>query len=123
MYSEKVLEHFLHPRNVGTIENADGFGKAGGGPRCPEDLAYIWIRVIEGRIAEIKHKTLGCPVAIAVSSMTCVMAQGKMLAEALQITPERVVEALGGIPERKVDSTVGPRALQQAIADYQARRE
>lgn len=123
MYSEKVLDHFLHPHHVGTIENADGFGKAGGGPRCPEDLAYIWIRVADGRIAEIKHKTLGCPVAIAASSVTCVMAQGKTLEEALEITPEKVIEALGSVPERKVDSTVGPKALHQAIADYQARRK
>jgi len=122
MYTQKVIEHFLHPRHVGTIENADGFGKAGGGPRCPEDLAYVWIRVARGRIVEIKHKTLGCPVAIAASSVTCEMAQGKTLAEALQITPEVVIEALGGVPERKADSTVGPKALHKAIADYQAKR-
>ena len=123
MYSEQILDHFRHPRNVGSIENADSFGKAGGGPRCPEDLAYFWIRVADGRIAEVKHKTLGCPVAIAASSLTCVMAQGKTLAEALQITPEVVAEALGGIPEQKADSTVGPKALHQAIADYRARRK
>jgi len=123
MYSEKVIEHFLHPQHVGTIEDADGFGKAGGGDRCPEDIAYVWIRVADGRIAEIKHKTLGCPVAIAASSVTCDMALGKTLDEALDITPEVVIEALGGVPERKKDSTVGPRALQQAIADYRARRE
>jgi len=122
MYSKKVLEHFLHPRHVGTIGNADGFGKAGGGPRCPDDLAYFWIRVTDGRIAEVRHKTLGCPVAIAASSMTSAMAQGRTLTEALQITPEIVAEALGGISERKADSTVGLEALRRAIADYRAKR-
>ena len=123
MYSKQILEHFRNPRNVGKIENADGFGEAGDGPHCPEDLACFWIRVADGRIAEVKHKTLGCPVAIAASSMTSVMAQGKTLTEALQITPEMVAQALGGIPERKADSTVGPEALRQAIADYWARRK
>jgi len=123
MYSEEVLEHFRNPQNVGAIEDADGFGQAGGGPRCPEDITYFWIRVSDGRLVEVKHKTLGCPVAIAASSMTSVMAQGRTLAEALQITPEMVAGALGGIPERKADSTVGPEALRQAIADYWARRK
>lgn len=122
MYSEQVLEHFQHPQHVGTIADADGFGQAGGGPRCPDDLVHLWIRVADGRIAEIKHRTLGCPVAIATSSMTCALAQGKTLAEALAITPEQVIEALGGVPERKADSTVAPQALRQAIADYQTRR-
>ena len=121
MYSETILEHFRHPRNVGNIENADGVGKSGGGPRCPEDLAFVWIRVADGRIVEVKHKTLGCPVAIAASSMTCVMAQDKTLAEALQITPERVAESLGRIPERKLGSIVGPEALREAISDYRAK--
>ena len=123
MYGKQILEHFRNPRNVGSIENADGFGKAGGGPRCPEDLAYFWIQVTDGRIVEVKHKTLGCPVAIAASSVTSVMAEGKTLEEALQITPEMVAEALGGIPDRKADSTVGPEALHQAIADYKAKGE
>ena len=74
MYSKKVLEPFLHPRNMKTIENADGFGKAAGGPRCPEDLAYMWIRVDNDRLVVVKHKTLGCPIAIAASSMTSVLA-------------------------------------------------
>ncbi len=121
MYSEKILEHFRDPRHVGAIENADGVGKGGGGPRCPEDLAFVWIRVADGRVVEVKHKTLGCPVAIAASSMTCVMAQDKTLAEALQITPERVAESLGGIPERKAGSAVGPEALRAAICDYRAK--
>ncbi len=121
MYSEKVLEHFQQPRNVGTIEHADGFGKATGGGRCPEDLAYFWIRVVSGGIVEVKQKTRGCPVAIATSSMTSVMAEGKTLEEALQITREVVAEALDEVPENKLDSIVGPAALREAIADYQAK--
>ena len=87
MYSEQILEHFRNPRNVGKVENADGFGEAGGGPHCPEDLACFWIQVADGRIAEVKHKTLGCPVAIVASSMTSVMAQGKSLRETRMRSP------------------------------------
>lgn len=121
MYSEKVLEYFIHPSSVGTIENADGFGQAGGGPHCPEDVAYIWIQVENGRIVDARHKTIGCPVAIAASCMTCDLAKGKLLEEALEITPEQVAGELGGIPEDKKDSSVGPLALQKAIADYKKR--
>jgi nitrogen fixation NifU-like protein len=82
----------------------------------------VWIRVADDCIAEVKHKTQGCPVAIAASSMTSVMAQGKTLAEALQITEEMVVQALGGVPERKADSIVAVGALRQAVADYQGKQ-
>ena len=118
MYSEKVIEHFTNPRNVGAIEDADGFGQAGGGPKCPEDLTYFWIRVSEGRIVEVKHKTLGCPVAIASSSITSALAEGKTIEEALRITSQAVIEALGGIPDRKMDSNLGPDALRRAIENY-----
>jgi len=118
MYSEKVLDHFTNPRNVGAIEDADGFGQAGGGPKCPEDLTYFWIRVSDGRIAEVKHKTLGCPVAIACSSITSAIAEGKTIEEALRITPQAIIEALGEIPDRKMDSNLGPDALRRAIENY-----
>ncbi|MBC8263576.1 MAG: iron-sulfur cluster assembly scaffold protein [Anaerolineales bacterium] len=118
MYSERVLEHFRDPRNVGAIEGADGFGKAGGGPKCPEDITYFWIRVAGGRLVEVKHKTMGCPVAIASSSITSVMAEGKAIQDALRITPQAVIEALGDIPERKMDSNLGPHALRRAIENY-----
>ena len=118
MYSEMVLEHFRNPRNVGAIEDADGFGKAGGGLKCPEDIAYFWIRVSDGRLVEVKHKTMGCPVAIASSSITSVMAEGKAIQEALRITPQAVIEALGGIRDRKMDSNLGPDALRRAIENY-----
>ncbi len=123
MYSEKVIDHFTNPRNVGAIEDADGFGQAGGGPKCPDDITYFWIRVSNGRITEVKHKTLGCPVAIASSSITSAMAEGKTIEEALRITPEAVIEALGGIPERKLDSNLGPEALRKAIENYMATHE
>jgi len=118
LYSEEVLEHFRNPQNVGAIEDADGFGQAGGGPKCPEDVTYFWIRVSDGRLVEVKHKTMGCPVAIASSSITSAMAEGKTIQEALSITPQDVIEALGGIPERKMDSNLGLRALRRAIENY-----
>jgi len=121
MYSEKILQHFQHPHNVGEIAGADGFGKATGGEHCPEDLAYFWIRVEGERLAEVKQKTRGCPVAIAASSATGVLAEGKTLQEAERITSEVVAALLGDMPERKLDSIVGPKALQAAIADYRAR--
>jgi nitrogen fixation NifU-like protein len=121
MYSEKILQHFQHPHNVGEIARADGFGKATGGEHCPEDLAYFWIRVEGERLAEVKQKTRGCPVAIAASSATGFLAEGKTLQEAERITSEVVAALLGEMPERKLDSIVGPKALQAAIADYRAR--
>lgn len=121
MYSQKILEHFRQPHNIGTIEDADGVGKAGGDEYCPEDLAYIWIRVQDGRIVEIKQQTKGCPAAIASSSMTTLLAEGRTLERALDITQEMVAEALGGIPERKAHSNLGPLALRQAIEDYRAK--
>lgn len=121
MYSDRILQHFQNPHNVGEIKEADGFGKATGGERCPEDLAYFWIRVDGERLAEVKQKTRGCPVAIAASSVTGALAEGKTLAEAERITTEVVAALLGDMPERKLDSIVGPKALQAAIADYRAK--
>ncbi len=122
MYSEQVLTHFRTPKNVGVIEDPDGKGKAGGGPKCPDDLAYVWIRVKEGRIVDIKHKTQGCPFAIASSSVTTQMAKGKTVQEALGIGKEVVAEALGEIPQRKLDSIVAPQALKKAIRDFQSKK-
>jgi len=93
-------------------------GEAGGGSRCPEDLAHVRIRVAGECLVEVKHKTLGCPVAIAASSLTCELALGRTLAKAQEITAELVTDALGEMPEHKVDSVVAPRALRRAIADY-----
>jgi len=121
MYSKQVLQHFQKPQNVGEIAGPDGLGKAAGGDRCPEDLAYFWIRVQDGCIAEVKQKTRGCPVAIAASSVTTEMALGKTLEEADAITLEMVADQLGEMPERKLDSIVGPKALRAAIEDYRSR--
>ncbi len=121
VYTPKVREHFAKPQNVGTCDGADGQGKSGGGEHCPDDQAYIWIRVRNGRIQEIRHKTLGCPVAIASSSMTTVLAQGKRLEDAETITDQQVIEALGGVPEDKRGSVVAPKALRAAIDDYRSR--
>ena len=117
-YTPAVLEHFANPRHVGVLENADAVGQGGGGPMCPEDMAYVWIRVRDGRIDAISHRTMGCPVAISSSSVTCTLAWGKTLEEALAITPEIVIAALGGVPEHKADSVVAPEALRKAIAAY-----
>jgi nitrogen fixation NifU-like protein len=121
MYSEEILRHFQNPQHVGDLVPADGVGIAHGGQNCPNDIAHFWIRVDKGRIVEIGHKTKGCPVAIASSSMTAELAEGRTLEEAEALTPEMVADALGGMPERKFDSIVGPLALRNAIADYRRR--
>jgi nitrogen fixation NifU-like protein len=121
MYSEQILKHFQQPQNVGEIQNADGAGRSSGGEHCPEDLAYFWIQVKDGRIVQVRQKTRGCPVAIAASSMTSALAQNKTLEEAEGISEEMVAQALGEVPEQKLDSIVGPRALAAAIADYRSK--
>ena len=121
LYTPTLLEHFANPRHVGTLPDADASAQGGGGPLCPEDMAYVWIKVRDGRIVEIRHKTMGCPVAVASSSMTCTLAEGKTLDEALEITAEKVIAALGGVPERKVDSVVATEALRKAIEAYRER--
>lgn len=119
-YTPTVLDHFTNPRHVGVLEPSDAFGEGGGGYLCPEDMAHVWIRVEDGRIAAISHRTIGCPVAIASSSITCTLALGKTLEEAAEITRDVVVKALGGVPERKLDSIVAPMALHKAIESYRA---
>jgi len=122
MYSEQILKHFQDPQNVGELVEADGVGIAHGGENCPHDIAHFWIRVDRGRVVEISHKTKGCPVAIASSSMTAVLAEGRTLDEVEALTADMVADALGGMPERKLDSIVGPLALHNAVADYRQRQ-
>ncbi len=122
MYSDEILKHFQNPQCVGAIEHEDGFGQASGGEQCPEDVAHFWIRVVDGRVVEVKQRTRGCPVAIAASSVTAVLAQDKTVDEAAQITEGQVALCLGDIPERKLGSIVGPRALRAAVEDYLARQ-
>ena len=116
-YTEKVLDHFQNPRNVGEIEDADGIGRAGN-PVCG-DLIEVYIKVKNNLIQDIKFKTFGCTAAIAVSSMATVMAKGKTLNDVLKITNSLVVKELGGLPEQKLHcSNMGADALHSAVKDY-----
>ncbi|MDD4162862.1 MAG: Fe-S cluster assembly scaffold protein NifU [Methanothrix sp.] len=116
-YSKKVMEHFMNPRNVGVIENPDGYGKVGN-PVCG-DLMEIFITVKEDRIDDIKFRTFGCGSAIAVSSRVTEMAKGKTLDEAMKITRKEVAEELGGLPPQKMHcSNLGADALHAAIKNY-----
>jgi len=122
MYSETVMEHFKNPRNVGIIENADGVGEVGN-PVCG-DMMTFYIRVKDGRIADIKFQTFGCGAAIAVSSMVSEMAKGKTLDEASNITNKMVADALMGLPKQKLHcSNLGADALRKAIGDYRGRNK
>ena len=117
MYNEKVMDHFRHPRNVGTIENADGIGEVGN-PVCGDMMTFT-IKVENNIITDVKYQTFGCGAAIAVSSMISEIAIGKTVEEALQITNDMVAESLGGLPEQKHHcSNLGADALHKAIEDY-----
>ena len=117
VYSEKVMEHFMNPRNVGEIEDADGIGEEGN-PVCG-DLMTFYIKVNDGRLSDIKFKTFGCGAAIAVSSIVSEMAMGKTLEEARKITPALVAKELEGLPKNKYHcSNLGAQALNKAIDDY-----
>jgi nitrogen fixation NifU-like protein len=116
-YSKKVMEHFMNPRNVGVIENSDGYGKVGN-PVCG-DLMEIFIKVKNDKIDDIKFRTFGCGSAIAVSSMVTEMAKGKTLEEAMKITRGDVATELEGLPPQKMHcSNLGADALHSAIKDY-----
>jgi nitrogen fixation NifU-like protein len=122
VYSDKVMDHFMHPRNVGEIENADGVGEVGN-PVCG-DMMTFYIKVKDDRLEDIKFKTFGCGAAIAVSSMVSEMAMGKTIDEALKITPQLVADELEGLPKQKYHcSNLGAQALHKAIEDYQSRKE
>jgi len=117
VYSEKVMEHFMNPRNVGEIEDADGIGEEGN-PVCG-DLMTFYIKVEDNRLSDIKFKTFGCGAAIAVSSIVSEMAMGKTLEEARKITPALVAKELEGLPKNKYHcSNLGAQALNKAIDDY-----
>ena len=117
MYSEKVMEHFRNPRNVGEIPDADGVGEVGN-PVCG-DLMKITIKVEDDRIKDIKFQTFGCGAAIATSSMVTELAKGLTLEEALKITKQKVAEELGGLPPQKMHcSNLAADGLRRAIVDY-----
>lgn len=121
VYSEKVLEHFRNPRNVGELENPDGVGVEGN-PVCG-DLMEIHIRVEDDRITDIKFKTFGCGSAIATSSMVTELAKGKTLDEALEITRQDVADELDGLPKQKMHcSNLAADALHKAIEDYRKKQ-
>lgn len=122
-YNEEVIDHFTNPRNVGELpeEETDGFGLVGD-PSCGDQMK-LWISVKSERIEKIAFKSFGCPGAIATSSMLTALAKGKSIEEARRISDDDVVEALGGIPERKKHcSLLGVLAPQAAIKDWDKRR-
>ena len=122
MYSDKVMEHFTHPRNTGEITDADGVGTVGN-PTCG-DLMTMYIKVKDERIVDVKFKTFGCGAAIATSSMTTELAKGKTLKEAMKITRTSVAESLGGFPKVKMRcSNLAADALHAAIKDYEEKKE
>lgn len=116
-YSDKVMDHFSNPRNIGEIKEPDGMGEVGN-PVCG-DMMKFTITVKDNRIEDVKYLTFGCGAAIAVSSMVSEMAKGKTLEEALNITNKQVAEELGGLPGNKMHcSNLGADALHKAIEDY-----
>jgi nitrogen fixation NifU-like protein len=120
LYSEKVMDHFQNPRNVGEIADADGVGEIGN-PVCG-DIMKLYIKVKDNRIADAKFKTFGCGAAIATSSMVTELVKGKTLEEAEKISRETVAEALDGLPPVKMHcSNLAADALQKAIEDYRSR--
>lgn len=120
-YSKKVMEHFMNPRNVGVIENPDGYGKVGN-PVCG-DLMEIYIRVKEDVITDIKFKTFGCGSAIATSSMVTELAKGMQVDEAMKITRNDVANELDGLPPIKMHcSNLAADALHEAIKDYKGKK-
>jgi nitrogen fixation NifU-like protein len=117
MYSDLVIEHFTNPRNVGVIENADGVGRVGN-PVCG-DMMEIFIKVEDGRIADVKFRTFGCGAAIATSSMATEMVKGKPIEDVLRLTRKDVADALGGLPAHKMHcSNLAVDALRAALHDY-----
>jgi nitrogen fixation NifU-like protein len=121
IYSDKVMDHFSNPRNVGTLPDAQGVGQVGN-PVCG-DMMTFYIKVKDDKLADIKFQTFGCGAAIAVSSMVSEMAMGKTLDEAMAISNDKVAEELGGLPKNKMHcSNLGADALHLAIRNYRARR-
>ncbi|MHA1585462.1 MAG: iron-sulfur cluster assembly scaffold protein [Promethearchaeota archaeon] len=123
MYSEKVMDHFRNPRNVGKLENPDAIGEVGN--PADGDLVKIYLKIDEHKIiSNISFQTFGCAAAIATSSMVTEMAKGLNLSEAEKITREDVANALGGLPPKKMEcSNIGAEALHMAINNYRAQKK
>lgn len=121
LYSEKVMDHFTNPRNVGEIEDADGIGEVGNA-KCG-DIMKMFLKIDNGFITDIKFKTFGCGAAVATSSMATEMIKGQKLEDALKLTNKAVVEALDGLPDSKLHcSVLAEQALKAAISDYYKRQ-
>jgi nitrogen fixation NifU-like protein len=120
MYNQTVLDHFQNPRNTGEIPDADGIGSVGN-PACG-DVMKVYIKIADGRLADIRCKTFGCAAAIACGSMASELVKGKTIDEAVGLTREKVAEALQGLPpEKVVCSNLAPDAIRAAIEDYRSR--
>ncbi|UCE65183.1 MAG: Fe-S cluster assembly scaffold protein NifU [Candidatus Zixiibacteriota bacterium] len=121
-YSEIVMDHFANPRNMGDMENPSAVGNVGN-PACG-DMMRLFLKIENGVIVDAKFKTFGCGAAIASSSMLTEMLKGKTLEEALKISNEEVVKALGGLPEAKIHcSVMAEEALKAAVNDYESKEE
>ncbi len=117
LYSEKVLEHFAHPRNVGILENPDGVGEVGNA-KCG-DIMKIYLQIEDDIITDVKFETFGCGSAIASSSVATEMIKGKTVSEALQLSNKEVVDALDGLPNHKLHcSVLAEEAIKSAVQDY-----
>ena len=122
LYSEKVMEHFLHPRNVGVIEDANAVGEVGNA-KCG-DIMKMYLKIEDNVIQDVKFETFGCGSAIASSSMATEMIKGRPLSEAMQLTNKAVTEALDGLPAHKLHcSVLAEEAIQSALEDYRRRQE
>ena len=121
LYSDKVMDHFQNPRNVGEIENADGVGEVGN-PVCG-DIMKMYLQIEDDVITDVKFKTFGCGSAIATSSMATELIKGKTVQEALELSNKAVVEALDGLPARKIHcSVLAEEAIKAALVDYYTRK-
>ena len=117
LYTDKVMDHFENPRNVGIIENPDGVGEVGN-PTCG-DIMKMYLKIENDVIVDVKFKTFGCGSAIATSSMATELIKGKTISEALELTNKAVVEALDGLPARKIHcSVLAEDAIKAALVDY-----
>lgn len=117
LYSEKVMDHFRNPRNVGEIENADGIGEVGNA-KCG-DIMKVYLKIDDDIVSDVKFKTFGCGSAIAASSMATEMIMGKPISEVLTLTNKAVVEALDGLPAHKIHcSVLAEEAVKAAVKDY-----
>ncbi len=122
MYSEKVMDHFSNPRNVGEIEKPDGVGQVGN-PVCG-DVMKLTVKIDNGKIGDVKFKTFGCGAAVATSSMVTELVKGKTIEEALAISNKVVADALDGLPPQKMHcSNLAADALHLAIDDYRTKKE